>query len=240
MSIAYDDHLGHVAGEASRMSDLLRTADPAAPVPSCPGWTVADLAGHLGGVHRWARAAVGTAPGDTAPRAGEPPGALTAQALADWLLEGARELVADLAAAGPDRPCWTFAAPETAAFWARRQAHETAVHRWDLAAAVGGDTSLDPRLARDGVAEVVDVLLPRQVRLARIRATPDWVELALDEEVVVVATDPDRRAPDPVGRVAGAGGDLLLLLWGRADPARLRVDGDPDEVAAFLAGALTP
>ena len=30
--------------------------DIAADVPSCPGWTIADLAGHTGSVHRWAAA----------------------------------------------------------------------------------------------------------------------------------------------------------------------------------------
>src|SRR5215210_12996 len=36
------------------ITGLLDEADLRAPVPSCPGWTVADLVNHLGQTHLWA------------------------------------------------------------------------------------------------------------------------------------------------------------------------------------------
>jgi len=70
--------------------------------------------------------------------------------------------VSVLAAADPAVRCWTFLpAPSPLAFWARRQAHETAIHRADAqlaAAAAGSGADLDPfpaGLAADGVDELL-------------------------------------------------------------------------------------
>lgn len=86
-------------------------------------------------------------------------------ALADWLREGLDALTVALAERG--RPCWTLAGLATAAWWRRRQALETAVHRVDAERVLGPASPVDPALTVDGVAEVVDVLHPRQLRLGR-------------------------------------------------------------------------
>src|SRR5260370_27003394 len=62
--------------------------------------------------------------------------------LLDWFRDGHASLVRALAAADPDLKCWTFmAAPSPLVFWARRQSHETAIHRVDTqqAAAAAGE-----------------------------------------------------------------------------------------------------
>ena len=46
--------------DAAAFVEVVRTADPAGPVPACPGWGLADLGRHLGSVHRWAREAIRT------------------------------------------------------------------------------------------------------------------------------------------------------------------------------------
>lgn len=52
------------------------------------------------------------------------------------------------------------------AFWIRRMAHETAVHRVDAAQAVGERWRVDPELAADGVAEALELWLGWAPRLA--------------------------------------------------------------------------
>ena len=63
--------------------------------------------------------------------------------LLDWFRTGHAGLVSALETAAPDLACWTFlpGAASALAFWARRQVHETTVHRIDvqLAAAAAGD-----------------------------------------------------------------------------------------------------
>src|SRR5215472_429357 len=47
---AFEGDAGALAAAAERGLD--------APVPSCPGWDVADVVAHVGSIHRWARLAV--------------------------------------------------------------------------------------------------------------------------------------------------------------------------------------
>jgi len=50
------DYLAAVATESDRFAAALDGADPAASVPSCPGWTADDLRRHLADVQWfWAR-----------------------------------------------------------------------------------------------------------------------------------------------------------------------------------------
>ena len=131
------------------MAEAVARADPGAAVPTCPGWAVRDLVRHMGGVHRWAtglrrrrahrrRAArVWTRSSGAGPDDAE---------LADWLRQGCAALVAALGAAPADLECWSFLpAPSPLAMWARRQAHETAIHRVDAELAAGGAASARSR-----------------------------------------------------------------------------------------------
>src|SRR4029079_15425246 len=77
-----------------------------------------------------------------------------------------------LRAAPPDLVALSFLndAPPPRAFWARRQAHETAIHMVDaLATARSDDLGIDGALAVDGVAELLAGVLP--ARGARVRWT---------------------------------------------------------------------
>jgi uncharacterized protein (TIGR03083 family) len=235
-----DDHLTHIGRACDLFAACLETGALDAPVPGCPGWTLTDLAQHLGGVHRWARTAVveGRSGQKTfdAPTAREP--------LVDWLRDGAAALVDALRAAGPAAPCWTIGTdPHVAAFWFRRQAHETALHAHDAAASQGPADALDPALALDGVDEVVAVMFPRQVRLGRIPPLPAALALAPDEGGRwVVAGDGTDPAAAADATVTGPAEALLLLLWHRIalDDPRLTVSGSRAAADAVLAAALTP
>src|SRR3954467_4431289 len=158
--LPYHDHLER---EAARFSAVLAEADLAAPVPACPGWDLAALTGHLGGIHRWARDAVV----ESRPTEEERPYPRERQALRGWFEEGADDLLATLRATDPGTACWHFGPkPRTAGFWYRRQAHETAMHARDAEEAAGGIAApIDPELLLDGIDEILTMFLPRQVRL---------------------------------------------------------------------------
>ena len=141
------------------MAAAYRTGPVDAPVAACPGWDVTALVQHMAYIHRWAdfavRNAAAAGPGDVA----EPDSGAD---LADWLRTGAATLADDLAAVDPDAPTWhPFPVERTAWIWARRQAHETSMHRWDAEMATLGSSSLDPRLAADGITEYITLAVPR-------------------------------------------------------------------------------
>lgn len=206
--------IDQLTAATTRFADLVAESDPTAAVPSCPGWTVADLVDHLGGVHQWARHAVVAGSPD-----GEPVPAPTDQdapGLAQWYAGHARDLVATLAAAGDDGPAWIFGdGPATAGWWVRRQSHETLMHTRDLLGAGAREAAweLDPALAWDGVDEVASMFYPRQVRLGRTEPLSGTLRLiATDLE----ADGIDLGAGDPVVEVEAPAADVLLMLWGRA------------------------
>src|SRR5262249_30451263 len=123
-------YIGALRREGQLLAGEAQRAGLAARVPSCPGWAVRDLLKHTGYVHRWATGFV--AQGLIRP-AGDSEEEILSQGPGDaelpgWFREGHAALVQALSVAGPDLNCWAFlAAPSPLAFWARRQAHETAI-----------------------------------------------------------------------------------------------------------------
>lgn len=215
------DYLRHLRADADAVLAIVERGDLSSPVAACPGWTLRQLVEHLGGVHRWATAIVRSG---QAQQLGEGP-------LGDlwpWFAEGADGLLTALSGVDPAAPCWSFTSERTYGFWVRRQALETAVHRWDTERAVGEPGRIDPSLAADGVAEVVELLAPRQVRLERIPPLTAALELQ--------AVDTGGRwvlGEGPVsGSVTGPAELLLLLLWHRVDPGdpRVGVEGSAGDV----------
>jgi uncharacterized protein (TIGR03083 family) len=69
-----------------------------------------------------------------------------------WLNAGADRVIEAVTAAGSDL-VWTLAGIGPASFWARRRAHEAAVHLADAQLAAGRDVDLAPEIAADGVDE---------------------------------------------------------------------------------------
>jgi uncharacterized protein (TIGR03083 family) len=124
------------------------------PVPTCPGWTFRQLATHLGRGHRWAAQIVATRATAPVPFREVADGKLPEDPArhGPWLNAGAGLVIEAVTAAGSDL-VWTMAGMCPASFWARRRAHETAVHLADAQLAAGRDVDLAPDLAADGVDE---------------------------------------------------------------------------------------
>lgn len=234
---------------------VAQEADLSAPVPTCPGWTVLDLLGHLGGVYRWvcAHAARGVIerPDPDLRRQlilADPPPA--GEALA-WWEEQTTTLIKMLDALDPQAPAWNWAPrPKVGEFWHRRMAHETAIHRWDIQLAATGLTEpIEARLAADGVVEVLDSWLPAGRRkgpldrfgVAQLIAADvslEWLVRLRGEGLALLdrATLFDGTDPAEQVRVAGPASDLLLALWGRVGWDVLEVDGDETLLDALRTG----
>jgi uncharacterized protein (TIGR03083 family) len=247
------DHLSEFERAAADFAAALEGTDPSAAVPACPGWTVADLALHIGSGQRWAASIVlsGTAQ--------ERPDVLrTTISWADWYAGTSAALAAALRAVDPDEPCWNFAPVEQrAGFWARRRLHETVVHLVDLlqAGVASGDqpdagvSVVPPAVAADGVDEVFGVFLPRMLargfapavtRQVGVRATDtgdEWTLTPLSQ-----GNPPQVERGKAVGEavLSGTAAELQLCLWKRLPPIVLTVTGDPVAATDFLAGRATP
>ncbi|MCX5053338.1 MULTISPECIES: maleylpyruvate isomerase family mycothiol-dependent enzyme [unclassified Streptomyces] len=194
-----------------------------AEVPTCPPWQVRDLVRHTGMVHRWAAAFVAEGHTSYHPDGGLPD--LDGDELLAWFRAGHRHLVDTLSSAPPDLRCWHFLpAPSPLAFWARRQAHETTVHRIDAESARGGaQAEIAPAFAADGIDELLCGFHARsrskvrsdEARVLRVRATDAddavWT-VRLSQEPPVTARD---AAGDADCEVAGPAGQLYLALWNR-------------------------
>jgi uncharacterized protein (TIGR03083 family) len=239
------DLLASLQRDTDRLAEVV-VRFPTARVPTCPEWDVAELGRHTSQAHRWALANI-TAGGTTRPARVDAPGPSDPAELAAWMREGAAEL-ARLVTADPDAPTWTLGGPGRAAFWARRQAHETAVHRWDgqAAAAAAGGPAPDPveaDLAVDGIEEAFEMagFMVRRgtetpagsCHLHRTDGPGEWMLRGGDGRIDVTH---EHGKGDCA--VRGSASDLLLYLWTRKPASELEVFGDPGLAAAW--GRLTP
>lgn len=231
-----------VAAEGSALADAAE-GHLDQPVPSCPEWSVAQLVAHLGGVHAWTRKVV-AAGGERVPRDLPPPPEDPADLL-PWFRAGVTEL-SEVLAGDADAPAWTSPpnAPNTMGWWQRRQALETAVHRWDVEAAVGLPRvdPIDPELAVAGVDEFLSDFLPRALSAQPTRvlsgtlhlhATDTPGEWWLDFDAEGLA--PRREHAKADAAVRGPAPGLYLWVWNRQTPedAGLEVFGRKETVDAW-------
>jgi len=229
----YTTYVGHVEADG----DLLVTAaaqDLSADIPSCPGWTMRDLVEHVAEVyeHKIACTQLGREPDPWPPEwpADRDP--------IDWLNDARTRLLAMFAEHGPQDPSATWWPPDqTVGFWARRMAHETAVHRVDAQLGVGQATPVDDDLATDGVDEILTIML-----------AGDWSEAPSDEAAGqrvaistggrqwIVALEPtfigvEEGRGQAAAAVEGDPSDVLLWLWGRFPDERVSLSGDAATLA---------
>lgn len=158
----FERYCAEIVCQAGLLARCVRDANLSAPVPSCPGWTVGQLVRHVGGGQRWAAAMVAARSMTMLPDAhfrdlGRYTDDDPAQ-LSHWLTDSAAVLAGALRAAGPDSPVFTGPIPAgTAAFYARRFTHETAIHRADAELALGKEFTLQTAVALDGMDEWMEL-----------------------------------------------------------------------------------
>ncbi len=214
-------------------------------VPTCPEWTLRDLAVHLGRVQRWVLAIIAQGRTEPPPSDLAPPPPPADTELAGWLRDTATALREAINRSGPQTRVWSWSGDDTVAFWARRMANEAAVHAVDAQLVSGSAAPLDPARAADGLEEWLWMLtLPRGAqKSAQYPVRPG------SESLHVHATDPElsaegegewtiRRTGDGIvwerGHIKadvalrGGASGLFLLLLRRLDPdaAGVEVLGD--------------
>jgi uncharacterized protein (TIGR03083 family) len=228
--VEIDQHLEQLQAEGTALAASARRSDLDAPVSHLPDWNVRDVVTHVGGVHRWAAQIVAEASPDSGNDAGDAVGTGPPDdELIDWFVDGHAALVSALRAAPADLECFTFLpALSCLAFWARRQALETAVHRADVDSASGPIAPFDHSLALDGIEEILigfggrpRVLEPGVIRIEPEGGTTWRLALGAEGLTAVPSTDPTTPAD---ATVAGSASDVYLWLWNRQ--ADVSITGD--------------
>lgn len=225
-----------VESEVQRIAEVATGADLSSPVPTCPGWTLADLLTHLGGTHRWAEHIVRTKATQRVPfgQVVQRPDENTN--LLHYLTEGSQRLLSTLIAAKPDEQVWAWGEDQHQRFWPRRMLHETLIHRVDVELALG----LEPSIASNVAVDAMDEFLANLPHARSI--APKLAEFASDSQTLHLhATDTDGEwliTMPPEGytwsrghskgdiAVRGPIKDLLLMAYGRRSPDALTIFGD--------------
>ena len=228
--------------DSALLADLLGDAGWDRAVATCPGWRMEDLVRHLGAVHRWALTYVSQGREEMSPEPTEEQMLRSGprwEELGTWLRAGAAELATGLRQSAPDLRCWSFLpAPSPLIFWARRQAHETAIHRVDGELAVGAALPLPPDFAADGVSELLLGFAHRSRRRLRRESelaavleaedTGDRWRFAATPGGLEVEEGPSLSAPTTVRAPASR---LYLLTWNRIPLEAVACDGRPEPLS---------
>jgi uncharacterized protein (TIGR03083 family) len=201
--------------------------DLRAPVPSCPGWDVERLVGHVARLYTYVAQQA-----RSAERVPDDPPVPAGEALLDFFAEAHAALLLVLREVPADAPAWNWArsAPNTAAFWPRRMALETTIHRWDAQSAAGTSEPVPTWLACDGVGEMIDIFLAARRGRAKeditgtvhLHAT-DPVDGLPSEWVIVLgengATSWHEGHEKGDAALRGTASDLYLAVWQRTSAA---------------------
>ncbi len=225
------DYVDEAAAEFDRLFAAIDDAGPDVAVPSCPGWTIADLTNHVRGTQRWVEAMV---------RRG-------ARVRFREVTEDVSpsQLVETLRAADPDAEIWTFGHDQHVRYWQRRMLAEALMHRVDVELALGRTPEIDPAVAADAIEELLDNLTAfawlaeQRAGLAPAGETIHLHASDSDGEWLVEMAGSElnwsRTHAKASAAATGPGGALLMLLYGRISPAdpQLTVFGDTQLLASW-------
>lgn len=209
-------------------------------VSTCDNWTIADLAKHVWQVYANVTCYVSTRATSRPEKLPEMPVGDPVDLLAGQL----DDLVSALSDCEADTPIWTwvFDAPDGAIFWARRMAHESAVHRFDAQSAHGIRQPIDTELATDGIDELIDVVVPRVYQRDQVAGPTGTIALrATDGDSWLLELSPGgvRRSElidEPDATAAGTSSALLLALYSRVPWTSLELAGDADLLERWTSG----
>jgi uncharacterized protein (TIGR03083 family) len=259
-----DDNLGFpdLLRLIDERSSAFRAAVGSAPsldvqVPTCPDWTLFDLAQHLGQRRPFWATVVEVGPATAPPPANPsaPPG--EREELVAWLAASTQQLVDALRNAGPDRGCWTWwedsQSPRTSGAVARHQLQEIMVHTYDAQLTIGAAQPLPDDAALDGVEEFLSTCCATTSPWPHEPASVDYHATEGRSWRLWLSADGARFARIPAPGTAGGeaslpadasaratAGELVLALYGRLPIDSLEVAGDRrlfDQLIAWDPGA---
>ncbi|MET0235278.1 MAG: maleylpyruvate isomerase family mycothiol-dependent enzyme [Kibdelosporangium sp.] len=226
----HETFITRIAEQAEAMQQAAVAAGPAAKVPTCPEWTVKDLVAHIAAVHNMAAEALTRSIDERPARVPVPD---DWDELLAWWAGQRTTLVTRLTENDPAKQVWGFI-PElaTVGWWARRQAHETAIHRLDAehARAESVPTLLfDSEMAADGIDEVLmisefrarmkrpEVTVTGTVLLHAADAGKAWIVRA--EEGAVTSGPVEDSATDADASLVGTADAVFRAAWKRPSTA---------------------
>lgn len=251
------DFLEHLRRESQRFRDAVSDAAAPTRVPTCPDWDADDLIWHLGEVQwfwgeiveqRLTRPEQVSALDET-----RPPRPADRAGLLDFYDRSSERLHRRLHETPPETEVWMWSDDHSAAYIARRQAHEALIHRLDAELTAGSRSPMDATLSSDGVDEALRIMRgiepedglvlttlsePVVIRCTDVAGT--WTVIpthvtgtydgeAVDEARFVVRDGDDLSAE---ARVVGTAADLDCWLWNRPTSGELDRQGDPAALGA--------
>jgi uncharacterized protein (TIGR03083 family) len=224
--------------EATVLAETVDETRPDLRIPQAPGLTVGETARHVGSVYRMVLEWIRT--GDSPESWQREPGPF--QSLRDFVANGARALVDELAAHDPAEPCSTWwAADSTYGFWRRRMAHETAIHRGDVQGAAGRPVAdVADEFAVDGVDEILTLWLGHRLTVQGVVGARDgsvavttggkaWLARITTGGVAAWRVPPNEvQRADAI--VRGAPHQVYRWLWGRLPERAVNREGDYEAI----------
>ena len=238
------DYVGFVASEGDLFASVAEQGELNVDIPSCEGWDMRELVRHLGMMHLWAAGNVAfpkdgwLVVDDLPDLAGHWPDLATSwpedAELVSWYRETLANLVRVLETASPDVEAFTFLpAPSPLAMWARRQASEIAIHRFDAETSRCMTSHFDPDFATDMLDELLSgfALRPREIdvdaeRVLHVDAKDVGEHWYLTIGPGGISTA--RKGGDADLTVTGTAAELYLVFWNRTPDASVNMDGDAD------------
>ncbi len=221
--------------QGAGLCEAVAAGPVSAPVPTCGGWDVADLAVHVGSFCGFWTHVLCEGTGQEKTPFPDPPGG---DQLSGWVTELHRQLVDALSDTPPDVEVWTwFDNDHSAGFVTRRCAHELAIHRYDAESARDTSAPVPVELAVDGIDEILDALLEARDRSGQgsgrvlaLRSSDVGMEWAISigPDRVEVGRQSQEDAPlegsDLI--VTASASDLELLLYQRPTLGVVDIVGD--------------
>lgn len=233
-----------MASEGELFASAVEQGDLSVKIPPCPGWDLRELVQHLGMIHLWAAANVAFPATDWLdvhdlpdlvqyspdrasgyPDDADPVG---------WYRETLANLIGVVQSAPADLECFAFLpAPSPLTMWARRQASEIAIHRFDAELSRDIPSHFDPHFATDMLDELMSGCTPR----------PRSVDIGRPEVIHVHAQDTDEYWYVSIGAeqtetsrqsdhadlaLTGTAADLCDLLWNRSPGTSVAMSGNTD------------
>jgi uncharacterized protein (TIGR03083 family) len=230
----YEAFVMHVDQLGAQLADAAESRLDA-PVPTCPGWSVSDVVRHVAQVyeHKIACTELQRNPDPWPPEwpADRDP--------VEWFRDAHARLMSMFHAhVATDTSATWWPDDQTVGFWARRMAHETAIHGADVQLAKGPTvTPLDQELAVDGIEEILTIMLEGDwaeapspassgQRVAVLGADRSWVVTLEPTTIDVTEVSPD----DASATVGGDPSTVDLWLWGRATDDAIETSGEARDV----------